>query len=66
MQLRSHPLAPMGAGACALLQELSEEQSFAISYLDIGEYPLLSGHPTKTHGCPCPGSGGGGGVLWVV
>ncbi|XP_074989905.1 RISC-loading complex subunit TARBP2 isoform X3 [Calonectris borealis] len=35
VQLRSHPLAPMGAGACALLQELSEEQSFAISYLDI-------------------------------
>lgn len=63
MQLRSHPLAPMGAGACALLQELSEEQSFAISYLDIGEYPLLSGHPTKTHGCPCPGSGRGGGVV---
>lgn len=53
----------MGAGACALLQELSEEQSFAISYLDIGEQPLLSGHPTKTPGCPRPGSGG---VLWVV
>ena len=48
VQLRSHPLAAMGAGACALLQELSEEQRFAISYLDIGEPP-----PPQ----PCPSSG---------
>ncbi|NXS46917.1 TRBP2 protein, partial [Balaeniceps rex] len=44
VQLRSHPLAPMGAGACALLQELSEEQSFAISYLDIGALSLSGLH----------------------
>ncbi|XP_014814780.1 PREDICTED: RISC-loading complex subunit TARBP2 [Calidris pugnax] len=49
LQLRSHPLAPMGAGACALLQELSQEQSFAISYLDIGgDIPTVS--PTKSDG----------------
>ncbi|XP_072703606.1 RISC-loading complex subunit TARBP2 isoform X2 [Ciconia boyciana] len=44
VQLRSHPLAPMGAGACALLQELSEEQSFAISYLDIDALSLSGLH----------------------
>ncbi|XP_061300004.1 RISC-loading complex subunit TARBP2 isoform X3 [Pezoporus flaviventris] len=44
LQLRSHPLAPMGAGACALLQELSEEQSFAISYLDIDALSLSGLH----------------------
>ncbi|NXF86131.1 TRBP2 protein, partial [Psilopogon haemacephalus] len=30
----------LGTGACALLQELSEEQSFAISYLDIDALSL--------------------------
>ncbi|KAM6039040.1 RISC-loading complex subunit TARBP2 [Chlamydotis macqueenii] len=44
LQLRSHPLAPAGAGACALLQELSEEQSFAISYLDIDALSLSGLH----------------------
>lgn len=44
VQLRSHPLAAMGAGACALLQELSEEQSFAISYLDIDALSLSGLH----------------------
>ncbi|KAF1415952.1 TRBP2 protein, partial [Uria aalge] len=34
----------MGAGACALLQELSEEQSFAISYLDIDALSLSGLH----------------------
>ncbi|XP_075757736.1 RISC-loading complex subunit TARBP2 isoform X5 [Pelodiscus sinensis] len=40
LQLRSHPLGPPGAGFCSLLQELSEEQSFDISYLDIDELSL--------------------------
>ncbi|NXS06715.1 TRBP2 protein, partial [Neodrepanis coruscans] len=31
-------------GACALLQELSEEQSFAISYLDIDALSLSGLH----------------------
>ncbi|XP_071656006.1 RISC-loading complex subunit TARBP2 isoform X3 [Patagioenas fasciata] len=46
LQLRSRPLAPpaAGAGACALLQELSEEQSFAISYLDIDALSLSGLH----------------------
>ncbi|NXH57788.1 TRBP2 protein, partial [Rhabdornis inornatus] len=48
-------------GACALLQELSEEQSFAISYLDIGEPRAprcapqcseLGGEPRVTPLCP--------------
>ncbi|XP_025902472.1 RISC-loading complex subunit TARBP2, partial [Nothoprocta perdicaria] len=43
-QLRSHPLAPVGAGACALLQELSEEQSFRISYLDLDAVSLSGLH----------------------
>ncbi|XP_069735612.1 RISC-loading complex subunit TARBP2 isoform X2 [Phaenicophaeus curvirostris] len=44
LQLRSRALAPVGAGACALLQELSEEQSFAISYLDIDALSLSGLH----------------------
>ncbi|NWW98125.1 TRBP2 protein, partial [Caloenas nicobarica] len=46
LQLRSRPLAPpaAGGGACALLQELSEEQSFAISYLDIDALSLSGLH----------------------
>ncbi|KAK2510982.1 Tarbp2 [Columba guinea] len=46
LQLRSRPLAPpaAGVGACALLQELSEEQSFAISYLDIDALSLSGLH----------------------
>ncbi|XP_068266735.1 RISC-loading complex subunit TARBP2 isoform X3 [Nyctibius grandis] len=44
VQLRSHPVSPAGAGACALLQELSEEQSFAISYLDIDTLSLSGLH----------------------
>lgn len=62
VQLRSHPLAPMGAGACALLQELSEEQSFAISYLDIGEPPPPRTSPHPAPWVPQPGLGGGFGV----
>ncbi|NXR43555.1 TRBP2 protein, partial [Zosterops hypoxanthus] len=38
-------------GACALLQELSEEQSFAISYLDIGERHAPSALPQNPPGC---------------
>ncbi|NXA43572.1 TRBP2 protein, partial [Eudromia elegans] len=34
----------VGAGACALLQELSEEQSFGISYLDIDAVSLSGLH----------------------
>ncbi|XP_075301795.1 RISC-loading complex subunit TARBP2 isoform X2 [Opisthocomus hoazin] len=44
VQLRRHPPAPTGAGACALLQELSQEQSFAISYLDIDALSLSGLH----------------------
>lgn len=37
LQLKSHPLGVLDAGFCCLLEELSEEQSFDISYLDIGK-----------------------------
>uniref|UniRef100_A0A8D2IZ74 DRBM domain-containing protein n=1 Tax=Varanus komodoensis TaxID=61221 RepID=A0A8D2IZ74_VARKO len=40
LHLKSHPLAVLNAGFCSLLQELSEEQSFDISYLDIDEMSL--------------------------
>ncbi|KAM4880853.1 LOW QUALITY PROTEIN: RISC-loading complex subunit TARBP2 [Sylvia borin] len=43
-QLRSRGAAPAPGGACALLQELSEEQSFAISYLDIDALSLSGLH----------------------
>ncbi|XP_027561226.1 RISC-loading complex subunit TARBP2 isoform X1 [Chiroxiphia lanceolata] len=43
-QLRSRGGAPAPGGACALLQELSEEQSFAISYLDIDALSLSGLH----------------------
>lgn len=43
LHLRSQPLGALSPGYCGLLQELSEEQSFAISYLDIGEVSPL--HP---------------------
>ncbi|NWX21368.1 TRBP2 protein, partial [Aegotheles bennettii] len=33
-----------GTGACALLQELAQEQSFAISYLDIDTLSLSGLH----------------------
>lgn len=35
-QLRSHPLGLPNTNFCSLLQELSEEQRFDVSYLDIG------------------------------
>ncbi|KAJ6656166.1 hypothetical protein lerEdw1_004083 [Lerista edwardsae] len=40
LHLKSHPLGVLNAGFCSLLQELSEEQSFDISYLDIAEKSL--------------------------
>ncbi|XP_061471044.1 RISC-loading complex subunit TARBP2 isoform X2 [Rhineura floridana] len=40
LHLKSHPLGVLNAGFCSLLQELSEEQSFVISYLDIDEMSL--------------------------
>ncbi|XP_019339976.1 RISC-loading complex subunit TARBP2 isoform X3 [Alligator mississippiensis] len=40
LHLRSQPLGALSPGYCGLLQELSEEQSFAISYLDIAEQSL--------------------------
>uniref|UniRef100_A0A8D0GLD6 TARBP2 subunit of RISC loading complex n=1 Tax=Sphenodon punctatus TaxID=8508 RepID=A0A8D0GLD6_SPHPU len=40
LHLKSHPLGALSAGFCSLLQELSEEQSFDISYLDIDELSL--------------------------
>ncbi|XP_044143440.1 RISC-loading complex subunit TARBP2 isoform X1 [Bufo gargarizans] len=40
LHLRSHPLTILNSGFCALLQDLSEEQSFQISYLDIDECSL--------------------------
>ncbi|XP_073174697.1 RISC-loading complex subunit TARBP2 isoform X3 [Lepidochelys kempii] len=40
LHLKSHPLEALNAGFCSLLQELSEEQSFDISYLDIDEMSL--------------------------
>ncbi|XP_015277249.1 PREDICTED: RISC-loading complex subunit TARBP2 isoform X2 [Gekko japonicus] len=40
LHLKSHPLGVLSAGFCSLLQELSEEQSFDISYLDIDERSL--------------------------
>ncbi|XP_043388777.1 RISC-loading complex subunit TARBP2 isoform X1 [Chelonia mydas] len=40
LHLKSHPLEALNASFCSLLQELSEEQSFDISYLDIDEMSL--------------------------
>ncbi|XP_044160256.1 RISC-loading complex subunit tarbp2-like [Bufo gargarizans] len=40
LHLTSHPLTILNSGFCALLQDLSEEQSFQISYLDIDECSL--------------------------
>ncbi|XP_040196647.1 RISC-loading complex subunit TARBP2 isoform X3 [Rana temporaria] len=40
LHLRSHPLTILSSGFCSLLQDLSEEQSFQISYLDIDECSL--------------------------
>ncbi|KAJ7317731.1 hypothetical protein JRQ81_003893 [Phrynocephalus forsythii] len=40
LHLKSNPLGVLNAGFCSLLQELSEEQSFDISYLDIDEMSL--------------------------
>ncbi|KAM9319895.1 RISC-loading complex subunit TARBP2 [Gastrophryne carolinensis] len=40
LHLRNHPLNILNSGFCSLLQELSEEQSFQISYLDIDERSL--------------------------
>ncbi|XP_053153065.1 RISC-loading complex subunit TARBP2 isoform X2 [Hemicordylus capensis] len=40
LHLKSHPLGVLNSGFCSLLQELSEEQSFDISYLDIDEMSL--------------------------
>ncbi|XP_033001249.1 RISC-loading complex subunit tarbp2-like [Lacerta agilis] len=37
LHLKSHPLGVPNPGFCSLLQELSEEQSFDIRYLDIGK-----------------------------
>ncbi|XP_053564270.1 RISC-loading complex subunit TARBP2 isoform X2 [Bombina bombina] len=40
LHLRSHPLTVLSSGFCTVLQDLSEEQSFQISYLDIDEQSL--------------------------
>ncbi|KAM4795296.1 RISC-loading complex subunit TARBP2 isoform 1-T1 [Rhinophrynus dorsalis] len=40
LHLRSHPLTIQSSGFCNLLQDLSEEQSFQISYFDIDERSL--------------------------
>ncbi|KAM4700020.1 RISC-loading complex subunit TARBP2 isoform 2-T2 [Discoglossus pictus] len=40
LHLRSHPLAILSSGFCNLLKDLSEEQSFQISYFDIDERSL--------------------------
>ncbi|XP_073402329.1 RISC-loading complex subunit TARBP2 [Dendrobates tinctorius] len=40
LHLRSHPLTILSSGFCTLLQDLSDEQSFQISYLDIDECSL--------------------------
>nr|XP_020640199.1 RISC-loading complex subunit TARBP2 isoform X2 [Pogona vitticeps] len=40
LHLKSNPLGVLNSGFCSLLQELSEEQSFDISYLDIDEMSL--------------------------
>ncbi|XP_066470486.1 RISC-loading complex subunit TARBP2 isoform X5 [Tiliqua scincoides] len=62
LHLKSNPLGVLNAGFCCLLKELSEEQSFDISYLDIDEKSLsglyqclveLSTQPTTV----CHGSG---------
>ncbi|KAM5182569.1 RISC-loading complex subunit TARBP2 isoform 2-T2 [Mantella aurantiaca] len=40
LHLRSHPLTIPSSGFCNLLKDLSEEQSFLISYLDLEERSL--------------------------
>ncbi|KAI5109118.1 RISC-loading complex subunit tarbp2, partial [Silurus meridionalis] len=40
LQLRSHPLGLPNTNFCSLLQDLSEEQRFDVSYLDIEERSL--------------------------
>ncbi|EMP30223.1 RISC-loading complex subunit TARBP2 [Chelonia mydas] len=61
LHLKSHPLEALNASFCSLLQELSEEQSFDISYLDIGSPPAPAepsafhctvGGLMLPHGCP--------------
>lgn len=37
LQLRSHPLGQPNSNFCSLLHDLSEEQRFDVSYLDIGK-----------------------------
>ncbi|XP_071990748.1 RISC-loading complex subunit TARBP2 isoform X2 [Engystomops pustulosus] len=41
LHLRSHPLTILNSGFCSLLQDLSEEQSFQIGYLDIEKWVLF-------------------------
>lgn len=39
LQLRSHPLGmPSDSNFCSLLSDLSVEQRFDVSYLDLGEF----------------------------
>lgn len=39
LQLRSHPLGmPSDSNFCSLLSDLSAEQRFDVSYLDLGEF----------------------------
>ncbi|XP_029451062.1 RISC-loading complex subunit TARBP2 isoform X2 [Rhinatrema bivittatum] len=40
LHLRNHPLGILNSSFCSLLQELSEEQCFHISYMDIDERSL--------------------------
>lgn len=45
LQLRSHPLGmPTDSNFCSLLNDLSAEQCFDISYLDLGEFTHRSTH----------------------
>lgn len=47
LQLRSHPLGmPSDSNFCSLLSDLSAEQRFDVSYLDLGEF-------TQTNGALC-------------
>lgn len=44
LQLRSHPLGmPSDSNFCSLLSDLSVEQRFDVSYLDLGEFIKSSG-----------------------
>lgn len=48
LQLRSHPLGmPSDSNFCSLLNDLSVEQRFDVSYLDLGEFTNSAGLASK-------------------